>query len=59
VYDTEIDRYSSGAPLQVKARAVDMSGDRKLPDTIGEYFLQNGRTVDVYNMADGIEGTLV
>lgn len=59
VYDTEIDRYSLEAPLQFRSRAVDISGDRKIPDTIGEYFLQNGRTVDVYNMADGIEWTLV
>lgn len=59
VYDTEIDRYSLEAPLQFRSWAVDISGDRKLPDTIGEYFLQNGRSVDVYNMADGIQGTLV
>lgn len=59
VYDTEIDRYSLEAPLQFRSWAVDISGDRKIPDAIDAYFQENERTVDVYNMADGMEGTLL
>lgn len=59
IYTSQIDRYSPESTLQFRSWTVDISGDRKLPDVIGEYLQHNWWTVDVYNMADGIEGTLV
>ena len=59
VYNKKIDRPSSEHVKQFDARTTDISANRKIPNIIGEYFEKNNWTADMYNMADGIEGSLI
>ena len=59
VYQKQVDRYSPDEITQHNSRTVDISGNRKIPNIIGEYFEKNNWIADIYNMADGMGGSLI
>ena len=59
VHSKQVDRYSPDKTTQHNSRTADIHWDRKTPDIIDEYLLQNNRTIDVYNIADGIQWNLI